>query len=159
MQCWRCGEECKCTVDSNVGRNQDDWRPWRGVSTEVKPNLSQLILVRLSSEQATSPNSLKRWPLQKGWKNGIVQGRKLQAGGGVQESLLVQMFIDYFHKRGAKSYRGSRHRVHTEWQLPPAGVHFNMMEKLAQSGEGGGCTPTPFHFIYHHVQSCGVRSS
>jgi hypothetical protein len=25
------------------------------------------------------------------------------------------------------------------------------MEKLAQ--------PSPFHYIYHHVQSCGVRSS
>jgi hypothetical protein len=34
-----------------------------------------------------------------------------------------------------------------------------MMVKLAQAGEGGGCTPTPFHFIYHLVQSCGVRSS
>ncbi len=28
-----------------------------------------------------------------------------------------------------------------------------MMEKSAQPGEGGGCTPTPFH----HVQICGVR--
>jgi hypothetical protein len=26
-----------------------------------------------------------------------------------------------------------------------------MTEKLAQAGEGGGCTPTPFHYIYHHV--------
>ncbi len=24
---------------------------------------------------------------------------------------------------------------------------------------GGGCTPTLFHYIYHHVQSCGVNSS
>jgi hypothetical protein len=32
-----------------------------------------------------------------------------------------------------------------------------MMEKLAKAGEGGGCTPTPFHYIYHHVHSCGVR--
>jgi len=23
--------------------------------------------------------------------------------------------------------------------------------KLAQDGEGGGCTPTPFNYIYHHV--------
>ncbi len=34
-----------------------------------------------------------------------------------------------------------------------------MMEKSAQPGEGGGCTPTHFHYVYHHVQSCGVRSS
>ncbi len=34
-------------------------------------------------------------------------------------------------------------------------------KKLAQAGEGGGwgCTATPFHCIYHHVQSCGVCSS
>jgi hypothetical protein len=31
-----------------------------------------------------------------------------------------------------------------------------MMEKLAQPGEGGGCTPTPLHYLYHHIQSCGV---
>ncbi len=30
------------------------------------------------------------------------------------------------------------------------------MENSALAGEGGGCTPTPFHYIYHHVQSCGV---
>jgi hypothetical protein len=25
-----------------------------------------------------------------------------------------------------------------------------MMEKSAQAGEGGGCRPTPFHYIYNH---------
>jgi hypothetical protein len=32
---------------------------------------------------------------------------------------------------------------------------------LAWWGGGGGCarTPFPFHSIYHHEQSCGVRSS
>ena len=34
-----------------------------------------------------------------------------------------------------------------------------MMKKLAQLGEGGGFTPTLFHYNNHHVQSCGVRSS
>jgi hypothetical protein len=33
------------------------------------------------------------------------------------------------------------------------GVHSIMMEKLAQAGEGGGCTPTALHSIYQHVQS------
>jgi hypothetical protein len=28
-----------------------------------------------------------------------------------------------------------------------------MMKKLDQPGEGGWCTPTPFHYIYHHIQS------
>jgi hypothetical protein len=27
---------------------------------------------------------------------------------------------------------------------PLSGVHSIMMEKFAQTGEGGGCTPTPF---------------
>ncbi len=34
-----------------------------------------------------------------------------------------------------------------------------MMEKLAQAGGGGGCTSTPFPYIYHHVQSCSECSS
>jgi hypothetical protein len=39
-------------------------------------------------------------------------------------------------------------------------VHSITMEKLALAGGGGGgSTPTPFHYIYYHVQSCGVRSS
>jgi hypothetical protein len=33
------------------------------------------------------------------------------------------------------------------------------MENSAQLGVGGGrARPTPFHYIYHHEQSCGVRS-
>jgi hypothetical protein len=28
-----------------------------------------------------------------------------------------------------------------------------MMEKLAQAGEGGGCTPTPFHYINHYIHA------
>jgi hypothetical protein len=42
------------------------------------------------------------------------------------------------------------HRVHTECQRPLSGESAIMMEKLAQAGEGGGCTPTPCHYIYHH---------
>jgi hypothetical protein len=34
-----------------------------------------------------------------------------------------------------------------------------MMEKLAQAGEGGGMHAHALHSIYHHVQSCSVRSS
>jgi hypothetical protein len=36
------------------------------------------------------------------------------------------------------------HRVHTEWRRPLSGVHSIMMEILAQVGDGGGCTSTPF---------------
>ncbi len=45
------------------------------------------------------------------------------------------------------------HRVYTEWQPPLSGVHSIMMEKLAQVCGYGVCTPTPFHYSYHHVQS------
>ncbi len=53
---------------------------------------------------------------------------------------------------------GLLHRLHivataTFWRI------FHMMEKFAQAGEDGECTPTPFHYIFHHVQSWGVRSS
>jgi len=44
------------------------------------------------------------------------------------------------------------HRVHT-------GVHSIMMEKSTRPDEGGRCKPTPVHYVYHHVQSCSVRSS
>jgi hypothetical protein len=53
--------------------------------------------------------------------------------------------------------KSGTHRVHAEWQRPLSGVL--MIKKLTQDGEDGGCTPTPFHYIYHHVQSCGVCSS
>ncbi len=49
------------------------------------------------------------------------------------------------------------HTAPTEWQWPLSGVHY-MMVKSAQPGVGG-CNALPFHFIYHHEQSCGVRSS
>ena len=52
--------------------------------------------------------------------------------------------------------KGDNNRVHTEWQLPLSGVHSIMVENLAQPGKGGGCTPFPFHCIYHHIQSCSV---
>ncbi len=56
-------------------------------------------------------------------------------------------------------FYGPNHRVHKEWQLPLTGVHSIMVEKLAQPGGGEGCTPTLFHPIYHHLQSCGVCCS
>ncbi len=48
---------------------------------------------------------------------------------------------------------------YTEWQWLLSGVHSIMMVKSSQPGEGGGCMPTPFHSVYHHKQSCGVRSN
>ncbi len=49
----------------------------------------------------------------------------------------------------------------TEWQWPLSGVYSIMVEKSAQPGAGAGCTLTPFHYIYPHVQVLysGVRCS
>jgi hypothetical protein len=43
-----------------------------------------------------------------------------------------------------------------EWKLPISGLHSIMMEKSALAGEGGGCTPLPFHSSNPHVQSFAV---
>ncbi len=48
---------------------------------------------------------------------------------------------------------------YTEWQWPIAGVHSLMMEKLAKAGVDGRVHANPFHYIYHYIQSYGVRSS
>jgi hypothetical protein len=39
---------------------------------------------------------------------------------------------------------------YTELQPLLSGVHSVMRVKFALAGEGGGCTPTPFYYIYHH---------
>jgi hypothetical protein len=59
----------------------------------------------------------------------------------------------------AHHYITRRITEYTEWQRPLSGIHSIMMEKLDQTGEGGGCAPAPLHYIYHHVQSCSARSS
>ncbi len=49
----------------------------------------------------------------------------------------------------------STHRVAmaTFWRT------FHREGKISPAWWGGGCTPSPFHTIYHHEQSCGVGSS
>jgi hypothetical protein len=39
---------------------------------------------------------------------------------------------------------------YTELQPLLSGVHSVMRVKLVLAGEGGGCTPTPSHYIYPH---------
>jgi hypothetical protein len=51
------------------------------------------------------------------------------------------------------------HTLHTKWQWPLSDVHSIMMENSAQPGEDVGCTLITFHYIYHHVKCCSVRSS
>ncbi len=88
-------------------------------------------------------------------RGGFAAGYMVHDGG---ESGFMDTQWDFFRRASDTRSKGAYHRVHTEWQRPLSGVHFIMMEKYAQAGEGGGCTPTPFYSIYHHVQSCHVRS-
>jgi len=52
-------------------------------------------------------------------------------------------------------------RVQIDWQWPLSCVHSIMMVNSAHTGEGegGGCTLSLLHSIYHHEQSCGARFS
>jgi hypothetical protein len=47
---------------------------------------------------------------------------------------------------------------YTEWKWPLSCVYSIMMVKSAQCGDLGVHAPPP-HSVYHHEQSCGVRSS
>jgi len=38
-------------------------------------------------------------------------------------------------------------------------LHYDGKISLACWGEGGGSSPSPYRSVYHHKQSCGVRSS
>ncbi len=46
-----------------------------------------------------------------------------------------------------KDFSRDHHRADTEGQWPLSGVHSIMMEKPAQPGVGGWCTPSPFHYV------------
>ncbi len=62
-------------------------------------------------------------------------------------SMLHRPFGYTVYMQDNKHAYALNHRVRTEWQLPIYGVHSIMMEKSALAGEGGGCTPTPFHSV------------
>ncbi len=50
------------------------------------------------------------------------------------------------------------HRVHTR-VAKAAFCRTHHQGKISPGRWGWGCTAAPFHYIYHHVQSCSVRSS
>jgi hypothetical protein len=56
---------------------------------------------------------------------------------------IMNCFVGFcnFHNGLTTEYTQSGNRCFS-------GVHFIMMETLAQAGEGGACTPTPFHYTY-----------
>jgi hypothetical protein len=54
--------------------------------------------------------------------------------------------------KGSQQREGERGNLFdTECQWPLSGIHSIMMEKSAQPADGGGCTPVPFYYIYHHA--------
>ncbi len=78
-----------------------------------------------------------------------------QIEGMVPEYQIMPSWRDVAHDGVLCTFSNrSVHRAHTEWQRPPSSVHSIMMEKFVQAGEVGGCKPTHFHSIYHHVCSC-----
>ncbi len=62
----------------------------------------------------------------------------------------------YWHFREGTYHTGvhTDERLQVDKQWPLSVVHSIMMVNSSQTGEGGGCTPSPFT----HEQSCGVRS-
>ncbi len=72
--------------------------------------------------------------------------------------LLPISFLRDFYQYWATQWRSAPHRVHA----PQSGngrfqaVLSIMMERSALAREGGG---VHFHSVYHHIQSCSVRSS
>jgi hypothetical protein len=65
----------------------------------------------------------------------------------------IQSMTTYAHSPDQPCVAGTTE--YTEWQWPLSGLHSIIMVK---SGDEG-CTLSPFHSIYHHEQSCCVRSS
>jgi len=85
------------------------------------------------------------------WEIAVVLNRK-----SILKSQQSSRFADFFYPCRLS---GSRRSNALDSQWPLSGVHSIMMEKSAQPGVDGGCTPTLFHYIYHYVQSCSVLSS
>ncbi len=77
---------------------------------------------------------------------------------GVMKLCLMSWWGTCNSRRGIYTVSSRHHSVHTKWQLSLSGVHSIMIDKLAQPSAGEGYSPTPFHYIYHQVQSCSVRS-
>jgi hypothetical protein len=72
----------------------------------------------------------------------------------IYEENLLFLFISVVSSWGD----GVLHRVHRVATATVQRTHHHH-GKSPQAGEIEVCTPTPFYYIYHHVKSCGVRSS
>ncbi len=144
-------EKVSKTLSCSTFPRQKDWKRqvWIFTYGETDPRRRWVLLFNLMSYSRTQRPGLRIWNRMARFKKSVFTRRTLNH--------IVLKLTDGTANMAAAS--GQNHRVHTEWLLPLSGLHSIMMEKLAQPGEGGGggCTPTPFHSIYHHVQSCGVH--
>ncbi len=79
------------------------------------------------------------------------------------KSISSQLSSSCQSKRANGSLQGRRYAPQSTHRVTIADFwrSFHHDGKSAQAGEGWWvhCTPTPFHSIYHHLQSCSVRSS
>jgi hypothetical protein len=77
-------------------------------------------------------------------------------GAFTRKLLLAKYFKTFSRKIKRQIYPQSSHRV----AIAPFWCTFHHDGKINPAWwGGGGCKPTPFHYINHRVQSCGVRSS
>jgi hypothetical protein len=81
-----------------------------------------------------------------------VEGLYCKISGSIQCLAYSEIHIDPPSPHlPASVYRGGGYTTeYTELQLLLSGVHSVMRVKLVLAGEGGGCTPTPFYYIYPH---------
>ncbi len=74
--------------------------------------------------------------------------------------MLGSLKSDFFDCRLSRGYGESKDIVYTRLAMATFWRTFHHDEKISPGWwEWEGCTPSPFHCIYHHVQSCGVHSS
>ncbi len=81
------------------------------------------------------------------------------------ETLISQVLKLFVISRGG----GGGSALMQMYQVLPQSIHrvatatfwraFRHDNKISPAWWAGACTPSPFHSIYHHQQSCGVRSS
>ncbi len=97
------------------------------------------------------PQSTRRVAMATFWRTFHHDGRIIPAPFAV--STITYRVVVYTPAERAD------HRAHRVAMATLSVVHSIMMEQWTQPGEGWGCAPAPFQCIYHHVQSCCVRSS
>jgi hypothetical protein len=118
--------------------------PQNGSSQESVPLTSSFFIFRHFSENAIPVEA----------PGG--QGQEEAGQGEGEAKAKVQKVHQQDWQKTMLMAHFTNERVQIDWQWPLVGAHSIMMVNSAQPGLGGECNPSP---IYHHEQSCGVRSS